>query len=256
MKTFTKYIEDFLASDNIKRELGSYLDQERQHWANITQENLHNSLDKLIECYNFLGQKENKNQYQVDQNLARNLPGAMMQDWLIELCKSVSTDYPKILIFTEVKVPFGKYPLWDKGSIEFGSPSERSDIALGYLLREDQLVDEFSSNFDLPIQKLEKGESVLPIITVNSKIRVSQGEFFDWLGRETLMTKGNPHCFSIQVCLRKEMDLDIVEVAQAEDKWFLLGSGGESNVTPDYKQVDRLYASISNHLKRRLGDGS
>jgi hypothetical protein len=69
-------------------------------------------------------------------------------------------------------------------------------------------------------------------VTVNTKIRVSQSEFFDWHGREQLMTKGNPHCLSIQVVLRREMDLAIVEAAQAGGKFFLLGEGGERNVVP------------------------
>ncbi|MEM8640153.1 MAG: hypothetical protein AAGG51_15245 [Cyanobacteria bacterium P01_G01_bin.54] len=253
MLTFTEYIDSFLEVGNPRYELGLYLGQCKESWDDLSKDNFRSSLDKFIECYGFLGQKETKERFEISQNRARNLVGSMMQDWLIALCKKASINYPKVLIFTEVRVPFGKYPLWEGGTVEFGVPSEKSDIALGYLLRGGKIFDALSSDFDLPIKKLEKGESVLPVITINSKIRVSQGEFFDWLGRETLMTKGNPHCFSIQVCLRKEMDLKIVEVAQAEDKWFLLGSGTEKNVIPNYGETERLYNSVCSHLEKRLG---
>lgn len=253
MLTFIQYVNQFLEPESPRQELGRYLSENRSYWQLIGHDNLNLCLDKFIETYNLLGSKDTKNEYNINQNLARNLPGAMMQDWLISLCKSVTSNYSKILIFTEVRVPFGNYPLWNSGNVSFGSPSERSDIAVGYLLRNKEIVNEAASSFQLPIDNLAKGESVLPIITINSKIRVSQGEFFDWLGRETLMTKGNPHCFSIQVCLRKEMDLTIVEAAQAEDKWFLLGSGTEDNVVPNYEESHRLYGAIDYHLEKRLG---
>jgi len=89
-------------------------------------------------------------------------------------------------------------------------------------------------------------------VTVNSKIRISQGEFFDWQGREQLMTKGNPHCLSVQAALRKEMDLDIVDAAQAVNKFFLLGEGGETSVTPNLDELDRLVDQISEHLTERM----
>jgi hypothetical protein len=251
--TFIQYINQFLESSSLRQELGRYLNESRSYWQIIEHENLNICLDKFIEAYNLLGRKDTKDEFGINQNLARNLPGAMMQDWLICFCKSVINNYPKVLIFTEVRVPFGNYPLWKSGNVSFSSPSERSDIAVGYLLRNRNIVDEVASRFQLPINNLTNNESVLPVITINSKIRVSQGEFFDWLGRETLMTKGNPHCFSIQVCLRKEMDLTIVEAAQAEDKWFLLGSGTENNVVPNYEEVHRLYGAINYHLEKRLG---
>lgn len=94
--------------------------------------------------------------------------------------------------------------------------------------------------------------SVVPLITINSKIRVSQSEFFDWQGREELMTKGNPHCLSLQVAMRKEMDASIIEAAQAGDKFFLLGNGGERNVVPDQRELDRLIHVIREHLNRRM----
>jgi hypothetical protein len=67
-----------------------------------------------------------------------------------------------------------------------------------------------------------------------------------------LMTKGNPHCLSIQVALRKEMDYSIVEAAQASEKFFLLGSGSETNVVPDQSELDRLIHVVGEHMARRM----
>jgi len=90
------------------------------------------------------------------------------------------------------------------------------------------------------------------IVTINSKIRVSQSEFFDWLGREQLMTKGNPHCLSVQVALRKEMDFSIVEAAQSIDKFFLIGEGGERNVVPNRDELNRFINVFREHVERRM----
>jgi hypothetical protein len=93
----------------------------------------------------------------------------------------------------------------------------------------------------------------LPLVTVNSKIRVSQSDFFDWLGREELMTKGNPHWLSVQVALRKEMDMSIVEAAQAGDEFFLLGTGGETTVIPNHLELERFRQKVNGHLEERMG---
>jgi len=81
---------------------------------------------------------------------------------------------------------------------------------------------------------------------------VSQSEFFDWHGREQLMTKGNPNCFSAQVVLRKEMDMNIVEAAQAGEKFFLLGSGDERNVKPNVLELDRFNMAFMEHLSNKM----
>jgi hypothetical protein len=242
-----------------------------------------NGFNRVVEQYNWLGNKVNKGRYVIDSNLARNLPGALLQDFLLNMAMYLCSDYPELDIFTEVRVPFGRYPLWKKGQIHFMSPSEKSDLEIGYLVDEtairlsnnsspkpSEVVNEIIyiselTNFDAttsepvgnPTQKsalfhLEKHQSIIPLVTVNTKIRVSQSEFFDWLGREQLMTKGNPHCLSIQVALRKEMDLSIVDAAQAGEKFFLLGSGSETNVTPDYEELGRLTSTLTNHLKHRM----
>jgi len=66
------------------------------------------------------------------------------------------------------------------------------------------------------------------------------------------MTKGNPNCFSVQVVLRKEMDMNIVEAAQAGEKFFLLGGGGERNVKPNPLELNRFIGSFKDHLTDKM----
>jgi hypothetical protein len=168
---------------------------------------------------------------------------------MIKLCER----YPALDVFTEVPVPFGRYPLWKAGRVQFATPSERSDLAVGYIIDENGEVRPGSLPWPRqPYYRLPTGLSLFPLVTVNSKIRVSQGEFFDWLGREQLMTKGNPHCLSLQVALRKEMDMSIVQAAQAGDKFFLLGEGGERNVIPKRNELIRFSKAISLHLDEHM----
>lgn len=208
----------------------------------------------LVDFYNFLGNKETKTQYSITENLARNLPGALMQDWLVHLALALTRTMPHLYIFTEVRVPFGIYPVWEAGEVNLRSPCEKSDLAIGYLRNSN---DGSIVKNDIPWPSSEvttsnAARAVVPLITINSKIRVSQSEFFDWQGREQLMTKGNPHCLSVQVALRKEMDMSIVEAAQASDKFFLLGNGGERNVVPDGTELQRLIHVIEEHLANRM----
>jgi hypothetical protein len=205
----------------------------------------------FVERYNWLG--SNKAAYNISQNESRNLVGALMQDYLLHLVIKLCESYPTLDIFTEVPVSFGRYPLWHVGVVQFSSPSERSDLAVGYLLDAQGNVSPGTTPWPRqPFYNLPTGQSLYPLATVNSKIRVSQSEFFDWLGREQLMTKGNPHCLSVQVALRKEMNMDIVDAAQAGDKFFLLGSGGERNVVPNHPELDRFCHTVSEHLHERM----
>jgi hypothetical protein len=196
------------------------------------------AFELFVERYNWLG--INKAAYGISQNESRNLVGALMQDYLLHLVIKLCEPYPALDVFTEVPVSFGRYPLWRAGDVQFSSPSEHSDLAVGYILN---AAGEVCPGIELwprqPFYRLPAGQSLFPLVTVNSKIRVSQSEFFDWLGREQLMTKGNPHCLSVQVALRKEMDMSIVQAAQAGDKFFLLGTGGERNVVPN-RGVERV----------------
>jgi hypothetical protein len=210
------------------------------------------AFEKLVEFYNWLGDAGNKRRFDINQNLARNLPGALMQDYLVHLALAACEHYPRLDVFSEVRVRFGHYPLWLAGEVEFKSPSEQSDIAIGYVVVGDdpRIPEEPWPRH--PYFRLASDESVWPLVTINSKIRVSQSEFFDWLGREQLMTKGNPHCLSIQVALRKEMDSSIIEASQAADKFFLLGHGGERSVVPDKHALDRLIRSLDSHLAARM----
>lgn len=251
MRFLSEYITGFEDStDPAKEQLGKELKATKMKYDLFLGGNPLNNFTDFVDRYNWLGQPENKKKYDITQNLARNLPGALMQDYLISLMISLLRDYDSLDVFTEVRVPFGIYPLWSKGDVKYESPSERSDITVGYMVKDGKVV-EVEEQWPRPlITSLPPETSVVPLITINSKIRISQSEFFDWLGREQLMTKGNPHCLSIQVALRKEMDINIVEVAQAGDKFFLLGSGGEGNVNPETKELHRLI----NHLKDHLND--
>lgn len=207
-----------------------------------------NALQDFVDTYNWLGSKDTKQEYSINQNLARNLPGALMQDFLLHLVIWIGREFPTLDAFTEVRVPFGRYPLWSNGRVFFSSPCEQSDIAAGYLLENGEPVINEEPWPKQPFYRLNAGQSVAPLLTLNSKIRVSQSEFFDWLGRETLMTKGNPHCLSIQVALRKEMDMNIVEASQADDKFFLIGTGGEGRVVPRPLEFERLVEVIHDHF--------
>ncbi|NGM49235.1 hypothetical protein G5B46_06415 [Caulobacter sp. 602-2] len=250
---FGKYIEQFRGeSTPEKLELAELLAATRLKY------NIHDGGNPIaafvafVDQYNWLGQRENKARFGISDNLARNLPGAMLQDYLVHLAIKLCEPYPKLEVFTEVKVPFGRYPIWQGGEVTWAQPSERSDIAVGYRVRDGEFVFDEAPWPRNAYEKLPTSESVLPIVTLNSKIRVSQSEFFDWHGREQLMTKGNPHCFSVQVALRKEMDLSIVEAAQAGEKFFLLGTGGERNVQPNPLELTRFVDAFNDHLADKM----
>ena len=208
----------------------------------------------VVERYNWLGQAETKAQFDITQNLARNLPGAILQDFMVNLAIQLCEPYPALDVFTEVRVSFGRYALWSRGTVDYRRPSEQSDLAIGYLIDGDMTLPNANPWPHSPYFRLAQDQSVQPLVTVNAKIRVSQSEFFDWLGREQLMTKGNPHCLSVQVALRKEMNYDIVEAAQARGKFFLFGTGGERNVVPDRQELDRFVNTIKVHFAERMGD--
>jgi hypothetical protein len=206
----------------------------------------------FVDRYNWLGQPASKAKYALTQNLARNLPGAMMQDYLIHLVLHLLTGKPPIDVFTEVRVGFGSYPLWGKAEVTIANPAQVVDVAVGYKVVGGKITPPTKPNPRAAISVLMPDELVVPLLVINSKIRVSQGEFFDWLGREQLLTKGNPSCLSLQVALRAEMDLKIVEAAKARDTFFLIGRGGETNVVADPDELDRLSKLIELHLTKHL----
>jgi hypothetical protein len=250
---FRKYIEGFQAFGSPgKTELASILPTLRAKYNIFSGGEPNNAFGSFVDAYNWLGQKENKEKYGISENLARNLPGAMMQDYLLHFVIQLCRTHPTLDIFTEVKVAFGNYPVWREGNVTWAAPSERSDIAVGFRLKDGATIKGEGPWPREPFYTLAANEQVLPLITINSKIRVSQSEFFDWHGREQLMTKGNPHCLSIQVVLRKEMDLNIVEAAQAGEKFFLLGGGGERNVVADPRELERLATVITGHLEDKM----
>jgi hypothetical protein len=177
-----------------------------------------------------------------------------MQDYLINLVIKLCESHPQLDVFTEVRVPFGTYPIWEGGEVSFKTPSERSDLAVGYLIEDEKIKISDETWPKQPFYKLRKNQTVLPLVTINSKIRISQSEFFDWLGRGQLMNRGNPHCLSVQVALRKEMDLTIVEASQASKKFFLLGDGGEGRVIPNRAELQRFIEVFTEHLKERMNE--
>lgn len=256
MRFLKDYIDQFeTSSDKTDRKLAKRLKATKMRFDAIsTSGTQEKAFRKFVARYNWLGQTATKHKYNINQNFARNLPGALMQDFLLNLATLLCAPYPELHIFTEVKVAFGSYPIWENGKINFKRPAEKSDLAVGYILKDGVIL---KGKLDTPNEihygtKLKKDELIIPLITMNSKIRVSQSEFFDWFGREQLMTKGNPHCLSIQVALRKEMDISIVEASQATDKFFLLGNGNEGNVKPDICEFERLLEHVKHHLNERM----
>lgn len=254
MKFIQEYIADFLGSAP-KHDLGTALEVLRAKYTVDLGGNPVAAFPEFVTFYNWLGEKTTKSTYGIDSNLARNLPGTLMQDWLIQVVLTLTAPLGSLFVLTEVRVPFGSYPIWESGDVKFMAPSERSDIAVGYLVETatGKIVKKTCGTpTDVLFSKDIKGHSVLPLVTVNSKIRVSQSEFFDWQGREQLMTKGNPHCLSAQVALRKEMDFSIVEASQASDKFFLIGNGSETSVLPDEVELQRMIETIQHHLNEHM----
>lgn len=252
MKQLDYYLQQFKeAEEHI--DLYNYFSDLKKKFDFNAGGNASDAFEDFVEGYNWFG--NNKKNYNVSQNAARNFVGALMQDWLAHLMYDVIAPYPELRLFSEVRVRFGYYPVWKEGEVEIASPSELSDLCIGYLMKDPEFTEmaDISEHkqTDL-ILKLPKDTCIMPLVTVNAKIRISQGEFFDWQGRETLMTKGNPHCLSTQVALRKEMDINIVEASQAHDKWFLLGEGSETSVKPRRSQMERLLEVVTEHLEDKM----
>ncbi|MBD2608907.1 hypothetical protein H6G81_31415 [Scytonema hofmannii FACHB-248] len=251
----SQYINDFRASDFQPQKLLADILEETQLSYNIfANANPIDGLEAFVERYNWLGDTANKQRFDFNQNLSRNLTAALMQDYLINLVIKLCEPYPKLEVFTEVRVPFGTYPIWEGGKVSFKTPSERSDIAVGYLVEQGKIKLSDEPYPRQPFYRLGKNQTILPLSTINSKIRISQSEFFDWLGRGQLMNRGNPHCLSVQIALRKEMDLTIVEASQAGRKFFLLGNGGERSVIPNRAELQRFIQAFSEHLTERMDE--
>lgn len=254
MKFIQEYIADFLGTAS-QHDLGTALETLRAKYTVSLGGDPVAAFPDFVRFYNWLGEKTTKKTFDINSNLARNLPGTLMQDWLIQVVLTLTAPLGSLFVLTEVRVPFGSYPIWESGDVKFMAPGERSDIAVGYLVEttSGKIVKKTAgTSKDVFYSKDIEGHSVLPLVTVNSKIRVSQSEFFDWQGREQLMTKGNPHCLSAQVALRKEMDFSIVEASQASDKFFLIGNGSETTVLPDEVELQRMIGTIRHHLNEHM----
>jgi hypothetical protein len=247
MLTLERYIDQML-TEPVRRGLARKLSQARQNWSVKAGKDPVAAFGSLVNTYIWLGQTETKQKYNIAQNLARNLPGALLQDYLIEVVIKQLEPYPSLEIFTEVRVPFGRYPIWEGGNVAYQSPAQLVDLAVGYRMVEGEIMASEKGWPQEVVSSLPSSEIVIPLIVVNSKIRVSQSEFFDYLGREQLLTKGNPTCMSVEVALRSEMDLSIVAAAKATDNFFLLGTGGERTVTARPLELARFVEEVREHL--------
>ena len=247
------YIARFRGEGSVERsQLADLLQATKSRYDIFAGGNPQTAFNVFVDRYNWLGNTANKETYHLERNLARNLPGALMQDYLLHLVMQLCEPYPQLDVFTEVRIPFGIYPIWKAGQVTFQKPAEQSDLCVGYLIEDNQ--EQINRIWPKPpFYIVGRNQTVWPLITINAKIRVSQSEFFDFLGREQLMTRGNPHCLSIEVALRKEMDMDIVHAAQMSEKFFLLGGGTERNVIPDTTELQRLTTAITTHLDKRMG---
>lgn len=253
MRLLDEYIERFGTDpDSSKQELAIVLRKAQASWDAMTGQSPVEAFTSLVDSYNWLGQPEHKAAYGIAQNLARNLTGALMQDFLIHVCIGRLKPYPDLEIFTEVKIPFGSYPVWSKGEVVTRSPGQLIDVAVGYRFNDNVRVVPRGEWPRKAVRKIDAGDVVYPLIALNSKIRVSQSEFFDWVGREELLTKGNPSCLSLQVALRSEMDLSIVELAQLSEQFCLLGRGGERAVVGDIDELNSLIEIVDRHLDERM----
>jgi hypothetical protein len=253
MQILEAYIARFLGSNDPNQQaLGAALEQTRQTFDVLTGRDPITAFQNFVDMYNWLGDPVNKSTYGIVDNVARNLTGALMQDYLIHLMTQLLRPYPQLDTFTEVRVPFGTYPLWEGGNINYETPSQVVDLAVGYSLANGQRTVPQAPWPRPVISRLQPGTLVMPLVVINSKIRIDQGAFFDWIGRDQLLAKGNPTCLSLQVALRSEMDLKIVEATQASERFFLLGRGGERNVVGDRVEIDRLVKVVAEHLAKHM----
>jgi hypothetical protein len=118
-----QYINKFLNdSDSAIQDLGKHLGQTKQAYS-IFSGNPVTAFQVFVDQYNWLGNIENKKTHKISENLARNLPGALMQDYLIHLMIQALEPYPTLNVFTEVRVEFGTYPVWDKGKVIIRQPA-------------------------------------------------------------------------------------------------------------------------------------
>lgn len=132
---FFKYIEQFLATGTPEKiELSERLSALRSAYDVFNGGNPEAAFTALIDTYNWMGQPATKARHGITENLARNLPGAMFQDYLLHLAVKLCAPYPTLETFTEVRVIFGKYPLWSTGEVAWKTPAEYSDLAIGYIM--------------------------------------------------------------------------------------------------------------------------
>lgn len=140
MKFLDDYINDFNLNPN-QVQLATELSLIKSGYNVHTGGNPRMAFASLAAFYNLLGTQVYKIQYAINSNLARNLPGALMQDWLIHLALDLVRANSSLFIFTEVRVLFGFYPLWNAGVVTIMSPAEKSDLAIGYIRDEQKIIE-------------------------------------------------------------------------------------------------------------------
>jgi hypothetical protein len=176
-----------------------------------------------------------------------------MQDFLGQLLLRAVQPFRNLEVFMEAPVAFGLYPTWSGGVISYHAPSHRPDLTVGY--RHDSRtmtpIIPPGARSNAP-EKLGLGQIVVPLVLISSKIRISQPEFFDWLGREELVSKGNPHCLSLQVGLRAQLDEVVIDATQSRDHLYLLGAGSRGLVTGNGPALQALYSRIETHIARHM----
>src|SRR5579859_4141036 len=133
MKFLDQYISDFLGTnDPQQQDLGQQLLKTKQSYDIFSGADPIKAFQNFVDQYNWLGNRTNKEHHHINQNVARNLTGALMQDYLIHLVLQQLKPYPTLDVFTEVRVEFGTYPIWKNGEVKVKQPAHLIDITVGY----------------------------------------------------------------------------------------------------------------------------
>ncbi|HEY9301045.1 MAG TPA: hypothetical protein VIQ31_32710, partial [Phormidium sp.] len=108
MKFFYQYIDDFRSSNSEhQKQLADIFEETQSVYDIFRGANPIDGLGTFIARYNWLGNRENKQKFDISQNLSRNLTAVLMQDYLINLVIKLCEIHPQLDVFTEVRIPFG-----------------------------------------------------------------------------------------------------------------------------------------------------
>jgi hypothetical protein len=74
-----QYISKFFSDpDPVIQDLGEHLAHTKQAYSIFNGGNPITAFQSFVDQYNWLGDQENKKKHKISENLARNLPGALM----------------------------------------------------------------------------------------------------------------------------------------------------------------------------------